>query len=807
MRISLNWVGEFVDLSGVSPGQAAELLALHTAEVEGIENFGASIADVVVGQVIACSRHPNADKLSLTQVDFGTGAPVSVVCGAANVRQGLKVAFAPLGATLPGGLKLAKAKLRGVESHGMICSARELELSDEHAGILELPDAAPLGRPLIDYLGLRDAVLTVDNKSLTHRPDLWGHYGMARELAALLRRPLRPLPLLPAWPAAQSRVSIALEDPAACPLYLGLEVHLDAPPAPSPDWLRARLLAVGQRPRNDVVDLTNYVMFELGQPTHAFDLQRLHGPAIVVRRAVAGERLTTLDGSERALGGEDLVIADGARAVALGGVMGGRDTEVGAATTALLLEAASFHPARVRRTAARLALRTEASTRFEKTLDPALAEQALARFAYLLARVRPQARLNAAPARAGAAEAPRYALELDPERAAQLLGLSLSRAEVAEPLRALGFAVADSGAGPLQVQIPSWRATKDVTTPIDLVEEVGRCSGYHRIRPQPLTAPVVAVAPDPLRRLGRRLVDRLSQAHQGYETQGYSFLEQAWAERLRLPLAAFVRVRNPVQEGVDLLRRDPVPSLLAQTAGNVREQPEGFLFELAKGAEPRAPGAPLPGERVWLGAVVWRRAPLPADGPHSIFGRMRSIGEDLLAISGVPLPVPAAGAERLAAPWGHPVRMLTWNGPDGALGYTGAAAPQLLEELGLRRCEVGVLLFDLSALAAAADAGAPVRFAAPGKFPAIKVDVALALAATVPYAAVEAALRQAGGRLLEDLRLFDVFAGAPLPAGQRSLAFHAVLRAADRTLDEKDEQKFLERAARAAEELGGSLRR
>ncbi|TAH38617.1 MAG: phenylalanine--tRNA ligase subunit beta [Planctomycetota bacterium] len=808
MRVSLNWVGEFVDLSGVAPAQVAELLALHTAEVEGVEEFGAAIGDVVVGEVVHCDRHPNADKLSVTRVRFGGGEPVQVVCGAANVRAGLKVAFAPVGSSLPGGGKLARARLRGIESHGMICSARELELGDDHAGILELPADAPPGRKLVDALGLRDMVLTLDNKSLTHRPDLWGHYGMAREIAALLRRPLRPLPVLERWPEDPAGVAIRLGDPEGCAMYQGLPLDLGGPPRPSPQRLRARLLAVGQRPRNDVVDLTNYVLFELGQPTHAFDQARLRGPEVVVRRARPGEKLTTLDGVERALAPEDLVIADAERVLALAGIMGGADTEVQAGTQRILLESAVFQPARVRRSAQRLALRTEASTRFEKSLDPALAELALRRFAHLLLQARPEARVLAAPAQAGAAAAPRLRLRLDPERVGHLLGLGLQRAEVAEPLRALGFGVEDSGQGPLQVDVPSWRATKDVTTPIDLVEEVGRMAGYQRIAPQPLVAPIAPPPQDPLRRLRRLLADRLSQAHQGYETQGYSFLERAWAARLHLPAEAFVRLHNPVQEGVDLLRRDPLPSLLQQAAGNVREHPAGLLFELAKGYEPQAAaGDPLPAERAWLGAVLWRPEPLPADGPRSLFGLARALAEDLLRSCGLSEVAGAqAVSDHWSAPWGHPARLLLWSAGGQTLGYSGAADPRLLDALGVRRTEVGVLLLDLQALAQAASGRTP-SFVSPGKFPAIKVDVALALPENVPYAQVEQALQRAGGRLLEELRLFDVYAGAPLPAGTRSLAFHARLRAADRTLDEKDEQKFLERAGRAAEELGGSLRR
>jgi len=802
VKISLSWIGEFLDLDDVAPERVAELLTLHTAEVEGLEGFGGDVRGVVVGEVVECGRHPNADKLSLTRVAFGGDEAVQVVCGASNVARGQKIAFAPVGCVLPGGVKLKKARLRGVESNGMICSERELGLGDNHRGILVLPPEAPVGAPLAGYLGMDDSVVEIDNKSLTHRPDLWGHYGFARELAAILGRPLKPLPVLEDWPQGGETIPIHREAGPACPLYLGLPVELGGPPAPSPMGIKLRLLAVGQRPLNDLVDLTNYVLLETGQPTHAFDFARLHGPAIRVRHANPGEEIVTLDGVARALTKEDLLIGDQDRAVALAGVMGGGETEVSAETATVLLESAVFDPVTIRRTSQRLALRTEASARFEKSLDPALAEQALRRFALLLAGVRPQARILGAPSAAGTARAPERTLELDPARTASLLGLSLSPREVAAPLAALGFEVAE-GKDALRVKVPSWRATKDVTRPIDLVEEVGRMAGYHRIEPAPLQAPVVAPRQDPARRLGRTLADRLALTWQAFETQAPTFLERSWAARLHLPEEAFLVLANPVQAGVDLVRRDPMASLLLQAQGNRKEREQGFLFEVAKGYEP-GPGA-LPAERSWVGSVVWRRQGKNPEGPASLFGFLRGAIRDLLGTAGVEGAEGRGGVEFAAAPWCHPVRSLSWRKGETLLGFSGELHPRLKGEMDWERTEVGLLLLDLSALLEAR-ADRPRRFRSPGRFPAVKVDVALALPRSVPYAQVEAALRKAGGKLLESLELFDLFTGESLGEGQRSLAFHAVLRAPDRTLGEKEERRFLEKAEQAARDLGGRLR-
>ena len=800
MKISLGWIAEWVDLSGEAPERLAELLSLHTAEVEGVEHTGAAIADVLVGEVVECGRHPDADKLSVTRVTVGSGEPVPVVCGASNVRAGLKIAFAPVGSRLPGDLKIKKAKLRGQVSEGMICSTRELELGDDHSGILELPADAPLGVPLVEYLGLRDAVLELDNKSLTHRPDLWGHYGFARELAAILERPLAPL-TVGAWPDAASRWQVELADAQGCPHYLALEIELDGPPRESPAWLQQRLRAVGQRPVNDIVDLTNYLLQETGQPTHAFDADTLRGGKVVVRAARSGERITTLDGSVRTLEESDLVIADAERALALAGVMGGAETEVGATTTRILLESAVFQPVRVRRTALRLGLRTEASTRFEKSLDPALARQALERFVSLLARLRPEARILSAPAAAGAAAAPQRELLLDPERAAQRLGVDLDRDAARGILERLGFGVRDAEQGGLAIRVPSWRATKDVTLPVDLEEELGRIHGYHRIRPQPLQAPVVPPQQFPGRLLGRRLLGRMVGAHGAHETQAYSFLDRDWARRLGLETEAFVQVGNAMQKGVDLMRRDPVPSLLDQAVGNLRARPEGRLCELAKGYEP-GPGVE-PIERRWLALLAWAPEDAPLQGRDSLFGALRSAAEDLLRIA---LPgggvVATAGAAR---PWAHPVHALTWRHAEHAVAEAARIHPALAAELDAPRVRLGALLLDLDALLAVGD-GATSGFRSPSRYPGIKLDVALAMPTATPYAEVEAMLRRAGGKLLAELELFDVFEGAPLAAGQRSLAFRILLQADDRTLGDAEEQALLGRVAKAAEALGGALR-
>lgn len=803
MKISLNWLNDYVDLSDQSPERIAELLSLHTAEVEGIEEVGAAIADVVVGEVLEREQHPDADRLSVTRVAFGAEDTVGVVCGAPNVRAGLKIAFAPVGSKLPGDLKIKRAKLRGVESCGMICSERELEMSDEHNGILELPADAPVGTKLVAYLGMQDFVFELDNKSLTHRPDLWGHYGFARELAAILGRELKPLALAqvereaaPQQPDA--RFAIRIEDPASCRFYAGLEFSIEGEVGPSPEWMQRRLQAVGQRPIDLLVDLTNYLLLETGQPTHAFDRDRLRGDTILVRRAQAGETLTTLDDQQRSLIDEDLLIADAEGGIAIAGVMGGASSEVSESTQRVLLEAAHFAPTRVRRTAHRLSLRTDASSRFEKSLDPAGTWQAVERFVSLLQQTRPDAKVLGPARTAGSSDADQVSLELDPTRTAKLLGLPLDREQVAENLRRLGFLVRDQGSH-LQVDVPSWRSSKDVRTPIDLVEEVGRLAGYHGIEARPLEAPIEALPPDPMRQLCRRLGSRLMGAHQAFETQGYTFLHADWAKHLDQARDAFVIVDNPVQDAVDLVRQDSIPNLLEQASANWRSHAQGALFEFGKGYFPE--GDALPTQRRWLSVVLWQREEDKRHGPGSLFGRARSLVEDILRSAAASLKA-VPGRERTLPGWGHPAQSLVY-GDD--LVVVSSVHPRVRAAVDLEDAKLVAIRFDLEGLLANAAQGG--NFVAPSRFPQIKCDIALALPSGLPFAEVEKTLRQAGGKTLVSLELFDVYEeGALAEQGQRSLAFHAVLQAADRTLSEKDEQKFLRKIGQAAERLEGSLR-
>ena len=493
MRISLRWLERHVSLEGIAPEQLCDDLTMSTAEVEGLERFAPALDDVVVGHVDACEKHPDAEKLSLCRVDVGGDEPLAIVCGAPNVAAGQKVAVARVGTTLPGDFKIKKSKIRGVESHGMICALDELGIGDEHAGIWVLPADATVGEPVARALGLEDWVIEIDNKSLTHRPDLWGHRGIAREVAAIYERPLHPLDTrLPATGKA-APCPVAIES-AGCSRYVALPIEGVAP-GPSPDWLGWLLRAVGQRPIDLLVDLSNFVMLDLGQPNHVFDRQRIGDRGIVVRDARAGESITTLDGETRALTPSDVLICAGDEPVALAGVMGGEGSKVADDTDSLLLEVATFDATTIRRTSTRVGLRTDSSARFEKTLDPTLPLRAAGHFARLLQSIAPNATLPAPPTDVGDWTDPSATIELRCDRVRTALGTALPDDAIRGILERLEFEVENgAGADTLRVRVPSFRAGKDITIEQDLVEEVGRIHRYGNIEERPL---VFEIAPPP----------------------------------------------------------------------------------------------------------------------------------------------------------------------------------------------------------------------------------------------------------------------------------------------------------------------
>jgi phenylalanyl-tRNA synthetase beta chain len=803
MKVSYRWLERHVDLSGIPAQELARDLTIHTAEVEGLQPFAPWLSAVVVGEVRERARHPDADKLSLCRVDVGArgdGALLEIVCGAPNVAAGQRVAVALPGCELPGELRIKKSKIRGVESQGMICSQRELALSDEHEGIWVLPGSPPVGQPVAAALGLEDWVLEIDNKSLTHRPDLWGHRGIAREVAAIRGRALKPLALELPRTTGGTPYPVRVES-AGCSRYLGLVIE-GVHNGPAPEWMRWLLLAVGQRPLDLFVDLSNFVMLELGQPNHLFDLARLAPEGILVRDARAGERTRTLDGVERALTPEDVLITSGGEIVALAGVMGGEASKVTPGTSSLLLEAASFHPTRVRRTAARLGLRSEASARFEKNLSPTLPPQAAAHLVNLLRSLQPGLSLPRPPGDAGDWQDPARRVPLRPARVRALLGAEVADREIESILGRLELPV--ERGEPWTVSVPSQRATKDLRREEDLIEEVGRMHGYLKIAERALSGPLVPAPFDERRALVRRLSDRLAGDARFHESLTHSFLAAADAQLLGIADEPHVRLVNPLIEGLDRVRRSLVPSLLAHLAHNRRQRDEVRLFEVGKGYLPEHANERGEPRELHELALLWA-APRSTRFDGTVLARLQGVLEDLLRCAGRPGSGWTVSAETPPR-WAHPARCLVL-GP-GPLVWLAALEPEVQARLGLAGeldCEVACAALSIDRLLELPEQVA--RFRPLPRFPGIKVDVALALPEACPAGEARAAIEKAGKGLVRGCELFDLYRGPNLGPGRKSLAYHVLLQAEERTLSDQDAARFLARLERELAPLEGELRR
>ncbi|HZZ83348.1 MAG TPA: phenylalanine--tRNA ligase subunit beta [Anaeromyxobacteraceae bacterium] len=785
MRISYKWLSEYVSLPPAD--ELARRLTAVGFEIEAIERVGGDLAGVVTARILASEPHPNAEKLSVTRVDRGGGDPLQVVCGAKNYRVGDVVPLATVGARLPGGVEIKKAKLRGVESFGMLCSARELGLSADAAGLMILPAETAPGLAIADALELEDVLFEVN--VTPNRPDALSHLGLAREVAALLGVPLKPPrpALREAGGPAAAAVAVRIEAPEKCGRYAARVVE-GVKIGPSPAWLARRLESCGVRSISNAVDATNYVLLELGHPLHAFDLAKVAGAEIVVRTARAGERMTTLDGKERALDPDDLVISDRDRASALAGVMGGGDSEISGGTTRVLVESAWFAPPSVRRTSKRHGLHTEASHRFERGADLGTVIPALDRCAELIAE------LAGGTVREGIVDVQprpleRAAVRLSFARPAALLGMPVSRADAERILRGLGFEERDADAEGATFLVPSWRV--DVSGEEDLVEEIVRSKGYDAI-PETLP-PLAGVTPS-----RPRDAEALDRAREALEAAGFSeavnFSFVAAHELAAVSAQAPIALRNPISADLAVMRTSLVPSLLRNAAYNLRQRVDDVrLYEAARVYAPHPEGAApadgpdgSPADEAWRlgGVLAGRRSPLgwsTASGPTDFYD-LKAALEGLFEALGLAEVVFRSGG----ATWLHPRSAATavLAGADGApreLGCLGELHPTVAESFGLPR---GVLAFELDLDVLAERARIVPAYQPVPRFPAVLRDLAVVVGEAVPAAEVLSRVR--AEPLVEGVTLFDVYRGAPLPAGRKNLAMAIRYRLADRTLTDAE---------------------
>jgi phenylalanyl-tRNA synthetase beta chain len=818
MKVPYSWLREFCD-PGIAPEQLADRLVMTGTEVERVAVVGPPSAEnFIVGKVLSAEQHPDADRLRVCKVDDGSGEERTIVCGAPNVGAGQTVAVALPGARMPGGEKLRKAKLRGVASEGMILAADELAIGEDHEGIMALDDGLAAGTPLAEVLPLAEPVLEIE--VTPNRVDCFGVFGVAREVHAITGAPLAAEPWREdAATAGEGSVedyaSVAVDVPELCPRFTA-RVFTDVTIGPSPLWLQARLSAAGQRPINNLVDITNYVMLLTAQPLHAFDLDQVPNGALYVRTAADGEKMTTLDGVERELDAETVLVCDREGPTGVAGIMGGQVSEVSAGTTRVLLEVANWNGTNILRTSRLLGLRSEASSRFEKQLHPDLCLRAQAVASKLIvelcgAKLVPgtidvSAELPAPPE-----------LRLRAARVSGLLGMEISQAEQLEYLQRLGFTAEPAGED-LAVTVPPDRHF-DVTREVDLIEEVARVHGIDEHLPTTLPAVAHTGGLSREQHLRRRAEDGLRDL--GFDQAvGWSFTDPGEAARLRIPeddpRADPVRLSNPLSEEQSVMRTAVLGSLLDVAARNVARGAERLaLFEAgavylrdAPPAEGSALGGNFRGKRMApvteahryaalaLGPLTprsWRGGGEPAD-----FFALKGVLEALAALLGAELEF-APGEQ----PFLHPGRSATVSISGRPAGWLGEVHPLVCRAWDLDAA-VGFEL-DAAPLLAAATAGEET-FEDIAEFPAVRQDLAVVVPAEVPAATVRATVLAAGGELLRAAEVFDLYAGEQLGEGRKSLALSLEFRAPDRTLT--DEEVGERRAAIKAslEQIGGALR-
>ncbi|MBA3047081.1 phenylalanine--tRNA ligase subunit beta [Patescibacteria group bacterium] len=813
MYLSLNWLKDFVNIpKSITPEELGLRLTMHTVEIDGVEKQADKLAHIVVGKILEIKKHPDADRLQLVKVDI-KDKKLDIVCGASNIEIGQSVPVALAGAILPNGAEIKETEVRGEKSFGMLCAEDELGLGDDHRGIMILDKGAKIGQSLGEYLKLKDVIFEVDNKSITNRPDLWGHYGMAREIAAFLSVKLRPhpVPLLSKErvpdKAGEVKIDVKVENFKLCPRYMA--VCLDGIKIEdSPKWMRERLIAVGMRPINNIVDITNYVMLELGQPLHAFDVRTILGdeipnnkfqitnPAtslrdngagksqipnlkfqndikIVVRRAKKGEVMETLDGEKKELDNEMLVIADDKKPIAIAGVMGGANSEIRNETNSIIMECANFDFASIRKTSQKLGLRTESSMRFEKGLDPNLCELALARAVELVKKICPKVKVVSELADEKKFTINQGPIKLNLDWLNQSLGEIIEEKKAVNILENLGFGVKKIK-DELDVTIPTWRAGRDISIPEDLLEEVARIFGYNNLKP---AMPKVAMKAPELnqeRLFEREIKNILSNGAGLSEVYNYSFVGEDQLTKLGIDFSSHIKLANPIAVHQTLLRQNLAPNLINNIKTNQAKFEQFGFFEIGS-VYLSTPGdinkdnsgkEHLPYQEKRIGIV------LAADKKTDVFSQAKGAVEYLL--SSLNLPVDFTAIES-GPGWADENIAADINCQKNKIGIAAKLNEKSAKALGVKK-EAAIVEIILSELYKLAGKQAVKKYQEYEKYPPLVRDLAFVVSEKILYNNIRNDIINFS-ELIRSAELFDVYYGGKLGFGKKSLAFHIVYQA------------------------------
>jgi len=798
MWISLKIIGNIVDIKGITPEEIMRRLTMSTAEIEGIEYLNNHFNTIYTAKLTKVEKHPDADKLTLCEVDTGK-EKLQVVCGASNHKTGDIVALATVGTKFSDEFIIKKSKIRGVESNGMLCSLRELGLSEDHSGIIIFPPDTKPGVPLSEiYSDWVDVRLNIDNKSITHRPDLWGHTGFAREIAALCGRDFKSTvnrALVDSFKHSD-KLKVSIKNPEAAPRYSGLVVK-NIKIGESPEWLKAAVTSIGMRPISNIVDITNFVMAEIGEPMHAFDRKKLKGDEIFVRYASKDEKITTLDGKEHGLTPEDIVIADASGPIALAGVMGGGNSEIDDSTTEIVLEAATFNPVNIRKTAQRFDSRTEAAMRFEKTLSPEITVDALIRCYDLIKQVIPEAEAVSGIVDDYPVKPEPVQIEVTTDYIRRMIGEDLDDEHITGVLTSLTFGVKNSN-GTLTVSVPHFRATKDISMKDDIVEEVGRVYGYSTIKPKPPMVPCVPPARNEHRFFEREVKNILSNAFSMTEIFGYSFTGEDVLNLLKINEDKELRLRNPLSRDHDRLRRSMMPNLLGAIQYNQRFHDSFDIYEVGRVyLKDDRKAADLISENFRIAGAIFIKKPAAP-----LFYEAKAVAAGLmekLRIKNYRL-IPETKA---LPPYAHPGRSMRIEIEGKDAGLICELHPETVKNFEITG-KAAIFDLDLDAMFNAEKR--PVKFKELQKFPEVPFELSVLADKNIYSEDILKTVSRSDQNRIKDVSVVSIYQGAQIPESKKSVSIKVIFASNEKTLEPAEIDELQKKVIADLQKAGYTLR-
>jgi phenylalanyl-tRNA synthetase beta chain len=789
----MNWISEFTDLSGIDLKELIGRFTLSTAEVEDIYELGRDIKDVVVGKIVEIKDHPNSKKLHLVKVDIGSEV-VDCVCGAPNIFVGAVVPFAKLGGQV-GELKIEEVKIAGVPSRGMCCSEKELGISEDHSGLMILEDNYPLGTDIKEFMQIEDTVFEVDNKSLTNRPDLWGHYGIAREISVLTKRPLKPLDVADTSIFKDlSPIDVKVEDTDKTFRYSCIAVS-NVKVKKSPINMRIRLTYCGMRPINLLADLTNYLMMELGQPMHAFD----YGKVSKIRVKTFPEPIDflTLDGVERKVDTNTLMICDDKEPICIAGIMGGELTEITEETDSVLLESANFDGTSVRRSAVRLGLRTDASSRYEKTLDPELTISAIRRFIKLLMEIDPGVKVMSSLTDCYVKHYDTITINFDKAYVDKYTGIDISSDRIEETLTGLGFILTRNGDSFTAI-VPSWRATKDVTMKADIIEEITRIYGYDNFDVHSTKSLLIPVRQSDKRENEYHMKLMLAQRYAMNEVHSYIWYESKLNKEMGIVTEPNIRVINSVTAENDTVRSTIIPSLLGFIYKNADTYPEMGIFEIGRVADGLKEDG-LANERKRLGLVMASKKM----SEKEVYFKIKEIIEQLLLTAKNTVPSFTAKDTEGKSNYIHPVNCTSILLEGSEIGYFSVLNPRIRNNIDKK---LNVVFAEIDLERMEQTAAEPLNYKEVSKYPGVTVDLSLLADKTMRYEAIEEAIQGYPCEYLQGYHLIDIFEDEKLLPDKKSITIRFEFGSMDRTLEGQETNAMVEGLLQTLKEKGLELR-